>query len=435
MEKKFSSKLGFILTAVGSAVGMANIWGFPYKLAEGGLIFLLFYILFVILFSYVGASAEFAIGRLARTGALGSYEYAYKSKKQDSKIARYVGYIPIIGAFLISIGYSVVIAYVLKALADSINGVLMNTDPTLWFESFSSKSYSVVPYHFIVIILTLLTCYDGAKTIEKTNKIIMPAFFILFVGLAIRVATLTGALEGYKYMLRFDLSKLNVNTIITAMGQAFFSLSITGAIMIMVGAYLTDDIDIVGSARELGFYDTISALVASCVIIPALTVFNLGNVSGPGLLFIALPTVLQNIAFGRIFAIILYIAVIFAGVSSLQSLFETVTESLVDRFPKLSRGFVLVILGITTFGVGVTMENIERFGPYMDIVSIYIIPIGASIGALSWFYVLNKDKLLTEVNRSSKRKYGDRWYKVGKYIYVPLAITLTILALVFKISF
>ena len=435
MDNKFSSKLGFILTAVGSAVGMANIWGFPYKLADGGLVFLLTYIVFVILFSYVGVSAELAIGRLSKTGALGSYEYSFNSRGKNKKISRYIGYLPLIGVFLLSIGYAVVVAYILKALVDSFTGTLLASDANLWFDSFSSRAYSVVGYHIIVIILTLITCYGGAKTLEKSNKIMIPAFFVLFLGLAIRVLTLPNALEGVRYMFRFDLSKLNIKTIITAMGQAFFSLSITGANMVMMGSYLKNDVDLIGSAKETALYDTIAGLVASAVIIPALSVFKMDQVGGPGLLFVSLPTIMQNIKFGNIFSIILFMAVFFAGISSLQNMYEAVAESLTSRFPKLKRNLVLATIGLLAILVGVNMEGIASFGPYMDIISIYVLPIIATIGAITWFYILKKDLLLSEINKASKRKYGDGWYKLGKYVYVPLTIILTVLALALQIAF
>ena len=432
---KFNSKLGFILTAVGSAVGMANVWGFPYKFQQGGLVFLLFYLIFVSLFSYVGLSSEFAAGRYAETGTLGAYYNSFKSKNKDNFIGKNIGYIPLLGSLLIAVGYAVIVAYVCKALFDSLTGELMTVDTSVWFDSFSNKEYSVVIFHFLIILVTLITCIGGASTIEKSNKIMMPTFFVLFVILAIRILTLDGAIEGYKYMFRFDRNTLNINTIVQAMGQAFFSLSVTGSGMIVCGAYLSKDEDIVSSSKTTGLLDTIAALIASCVIIPAIMVFNMDQAGGPGLLFQVLPTILQNIFLGRLFAIILYLAVILAGISSLQNMFEVVAESLINRFPKIKRSIALVIIGAFVFGIGVNLEMISQWGPFMDIISIYIIPIGASIGAVTWFYILGKDKLIREINQGSSKKYGDRWYKIGKYIYTPIAIILCLIALVFKVSF
>ncbi len=435
MEKKFSSKIGFILTAVGSAVGMANIWGFPYKFQEGGLVFLIFYLAFVILFSYVGLSSEFAAGRMSRKGSLGSYEIAFESSNKNKRLARILGYIPLLALFLIAIGYSVIVAYVSKAFIDSLSGQLFTMPAEDWFNSFSSENYGVVTYHIVIIILTILTCIGGAKTIEKSNKIMMPTFFVLFLILVIRILFLDGSIEGYRYMFRFDPSKLNLDTIIAAMGQAFFSLSLTGAAMVTVGSYTDDSVDLMNSSKQTGLYDTIAALLASCVMIPALSVFNMQQVGGPGLLFISLPTILQNIAFGRVFSIILYLAVIFAGISSLQNMFEPVVSSITGRFDKLSRNLALLIIGLVTIAISLNMETIDKVGHYMDIVSIYIMSIGASIGSITWFYILKKDKLLAEINKSSKKTYGDKWYKIGKYVYVPIAVVLTLIALIFKISF
>lgn len=433
MNKKFSSRLGLILSAVGSAVGMANIWGFPYKFQQGGLVFLLFYILFAGIFSYVGLSSEFAVGRMAKTGTLGAYDHAFKSKNKN--IGRFIGYIPLIGTFLIAVGYSIIVAYVLKGFIDSLTGEIFLKSSDIWFESFANRERSVIIYHMVIIIITLLTCFGGASSIEKTNKIMMPTFFILFLILAIKVATLPHALDGYKNMFAYNPDNLNIRTIVNAMGQAFFSLSITGSGMIVVGAYIDKDEDLVESSVQTGFLDTMAGLISSCVMVPAVSVFAMDELAGPALLFVSLPTILNNIRFGRIFAIILYLAVVFAGISSLQNMFEVIAESMTHRFEKLTRKTVFVSLGLLVFLLGINLETIDSFGPYMDIVSIYIIPIGASIGAITWFYVLQKDKLLAEINLSAKRNYGQKWYKIGKYVYVPIALTITILALVFKISF
>lgn len=435
MNKKFSSKLGLVLAAVGSAVGMANIWGFPYKFQSGGLVFLIFYLLFAGIFSLIGLSSEFAIGRLAKTGTLGAYEYAFTSSNKNKRVGRFIGYIPLIGTLLIAIGYSIIVAYVLKGFVDSLSGAIFVKPSEIWFESFANVDYSVIIYHGTIIIITLLTCLGQASSIEKTNKIMMPTFFVLFLILAIKVASLDNAIEGYKNMFTFRRDYLNLKTIVDAMGQAFFSLSITGSGMIVVGAYISKKEDIVSSSLQTGIFDTLAGLVSSFVIIPAVSVFAMDNAGGPGLLFVTLPRILSSIKFGRIFAIFLYLAVVFAGISSLQNMFEVIVESMTHRWKNLSRKVCLISLGLIVFILGLKLETIDKFGPYMDIISIYIIPIGASIGAISWFYVLKKDDLLDEINLSSSKIYGEKWYKAGKYLYVPIAIILTMLALIFKVSF
>lgn len=437
--RSIMTRWGFILASVGSAVGMANVWGFPYKLGTyGGGAFMLVYLLFIIIFSYVGLPAEFAIGRRAKTGTLGSYENAWATRGALSgKIGALIGWLPLAGSMCIAIGYAVIVTYIFKALVNSITGNLMTVDTNTWFESFALTEYSVIPYHIVVVAGTLITLFLGAKSIEKTNKIMMPAFFIIFVILAVRVAFLPNVLEGYLFMLTPRFEALRDPMIwIWAMGQAFFSLSLTGSGMIVYGAYLDDKEDVVSVAKNTAFFDTIAAVIATLVIIPACFSYNMDVGRGPGLLFVTLPAILQDIPFGNIFAIILYVAMIFAGISSLQNMFEAVAESLVHRLTMFNRKIVLVLLCIICLIFGINMEAIFQWGPWMDLVSIYIIPIGAGLGAISWFWVMKKEDLLEAINSGNvKKKQGELWYAVGRYIYVPLAITLCCIALFKHVAF
>ena len=406
--KNFASRWGFILASVGSAVGMANVWGFPNKLgSNGGGAFLLIYLLFIFIFSYVGLPAEFAMGRHAATGTLGAYEKAWSTRGKDAgKVGGLLGWLPLAGSLCIAFGYAVIVTYILKALVDSLVGTLMTADTASWFGTFSSTPYSVIPYHIIVVVGTLLTLYLGAHR------------------------------EGYRFMFTPRWEALKDPMIwIWAMGQAFFSLSVTGSGMIVYGAYLSKDEDVVGVAQHTALFDTIAAVVAALVIIPACFSYGLDVGAGPSLLFVTLPTILQDIPMGRLFAIILYLAMIFAGVSSLQNMFEAVAESLLHKFPKLSRTAVLAILCVLCLGIGIFMEPISKWGPWMDLVSIYIIPIGATLGAISWFYVMKKDELLTAVNTGSKKERGALWYNVGRFVYVPLAVILCCVALFMHVAF
>ena len=167
--RSFASRWGFILASVGSAVGMANVWGFPNKLgSNGGGAFLLIYLLFVFIFSYVGLPAEFAMGRRAATGTLGAYRNAWATRGETAgKVGGVLGWLPLVGSLCIAIGYAVIVTYVLKALVDSLTGTLMTADAAAWFSSFSAQPYSVVPYHIIVVVGTLLTLFLGAHSIEK----------------------------------------------------------------------------------------------------------------------------------------------------------------------------------------------------------------------------------------------------------------------------
>ena len=435
---QFQSRWGFILASIGSAVGMANVWGFPAKVGQnGGGAFIVAYLLFIILFGVVALSAEFAIGRRSGTGTVGSYELAWATRSEKLRLpGRIVGWLPLAGSMCIALGYACIISYIVRGLVASITGELMNVDAGEWFGAMSGTPFSVVPYHVVVVVVTLATMVMGAATIEKTNKVMMPVFFIIFIVLMIRVAIMPGAIEGYKFMYLPDWSRLAEPMVwIWAMAQAFFSLSVTGSGMIVYGAYLNKEEDIVGTAKMTALFDTIAAMVAAMVIIPACFAYNLDIAAGPSLLFVVLPTILADIPMGQLFAIILYLAMAFAGISSLQNMLEVVGESLMKYIPKLSRNMMLVVLGVVCLGIGVFMEPIYKWGPWMDLVSIYIIPIGATIGAISWFWIMKREDLMDEINHGAKQPYGTKWYYAGKFLVVPCAIILCGCALILKIAF
>ena len=188
----------------------------------------------------MGLSAEYAIGRRSRTGTLGSYKGAWATRGEKmGKAGGLLGWLPLAGSMCIAIGYAVIISYVLKAFFNSVTGELMKVDTEGWFASFSGNDYSVIPFHVIVVVGTLLTLLLGAKSIEKSNKVMMPVFFIIFAVLAIRVAFLPGSVDGYIFMFTPRWEALKDPMVwIWAMGQAFFSLSVTGSGMIVYGAYL-----------------------------------------------------------------------------------------------------------------------------------------------------------------------------------------------------
>ena len=434
----FATRWGFILAAVGSAVGMANVWGFPYKMASyGGGAFLLIYLLFVFIFGSIALPSEFAAGRRGKTGTLGAYAKAWASRSPKlEKLGGLVGWLPLASTICIAIGYAVIVACVLKALWDSLFGTLMTVNTETWFTSFSETAFSVVPFHLIVVLGTLVTLMFAAKSIEKSSKILLPMFFIIFAVLAIRVAFIPGVAEGYAYMFipRWE-ALIDPMVWVWAMGQAFFSLSVTGSGMIVYGAYLSDDEDVVSVAQHTALFDTIAATLAALVIIPAVYAYGIDISAGPGLLFVTLPAILQDIPFGQLFAIILYLAMIAAGVTSLQNMFEAVCESLTHRFKKIDRKIALGLVALIVFGIGITMEQISSWGPWMDLVSIYIIPIGACLGAISWFYIMKKEDLMAEINKATKRPHGKLWYNAGRFIYVPLAIILCVIALCLHIAF
>ena len=423
-ERKFQSKLGFILTCVGSAVGMANIWAFPYRVGKyGGAVFLLIYFMFIALFSYVGLSAEYLIGRRAGTGTLGSYEYAW-NEKGKGKLGYTLAYIPLLGSMSIAIGYAIISAWVLRTFGAAVTGKILEVDTAQFFGEAVQGNFVILPWHIAVIVITLLTLFAGASSIEKTNKIMMPAFFVLFFILAVRVAFLPGAIEGYKYLFVPDWSYLfNVETWVNAMGQAFFSLSITGSGMIVCGAYLN-------GALQTGIFDTLAAMIAAFVVIPASYAFGYPAGAGPSLMFMTIPAVFKQMPFGHVLAILFFISVVFAAVSSLQNMFEVVGESLITRF-KMSRKTVIFLLAIVSLVIGIFIEPENKVGPWMDVVTIYIIPFGAVLGAISWYWILKKESFMEELNEGSKVKRSEAYFTVGRYVYVPLVLVVFVLGLIY----
>ena len=436
----FKNRIGFVLASVGSAVGMGNIWLFPSRMSQYGATFLIPYFLFVALIASTGVIGEMAFGRAAAGGPMIAFAAAAERRTGRRNWGEALGLVPVLGSLTMAIGYSVVVGWLLKYAVGAFTGSVLSRDGVDAFSALfteTASSWGNTAWQVVAMVLTLLIMTFGiASGIEKANKVMMPLFFLLFLGLAVYIATLPGASAGYRYLFVLDpAGLLDPYVWVYALGQAFFSLSVTGSGMIVYGAYLSKDEDVVDVAQHTALFDTIAAVVAALVIIPACFSYGQDVGAGPGLLFVTLPTILQDIPLGRLFAVILYVAMIFAGVSSLQNMFEAVAESLQHKFPKLSRVAVLGILCVLCLGFGLLMEPISKWGPWMDFVSIYIIPIGATLGAISWFYVMKKDDLLDAVNTGSRRHRGAVWYSVGRYVYVPLALVLCCVALFMNVSF
>ena len=398
----FKSTVGFVLACVGSAVGMGNIWMFPYRLGQyGGAAFLIPYLIFIALFGLVGLSAEFALGRMAKTGTLGAYAYCWKNK-----FGKYIGWLPLLGSLGIAIGYSVILGWVFRSIQGVLKSELLTNDIPAFFTNMT-QSFSNVPCHFLVLFVTCLLLFTSAtNAIEKVNKVLMPAFFILFIILAIRVSLFNGAIEGYKFLFvpKWEYL-LNKETWIMAMGQAFFSLSITGSGMIVYGAYLKDDVDIPKASMQTAIFDTIAAMLAALAIMPAVFSFGIDPVSGPSLMFLTLPEVFKQMPLGNFFALFFFISVAFAGITSLINMLEAVCESWQNRF-HISRKKAVLLCGIITFIISVCIENGDIVGKWMDVVTIYIIPFAALLGAITIYYILGWNALKQELDKGRKKPVG-----------------------------
>lgn len=430
----FSSKIGFILACIGSSVGLGNLWLFPWRIGSlGGAAFLIPYLIFVILLGYTGLVGEFAFGRWSRTGPIGSFEKALKEKSRNAKLGAYLGVIPVLGAFGIAIGYSVVVGWILRFLVGSITGSMINaTDAGAYFGAMASPFGSVVWHIISIIIITLIMCFGVSKGIEKTSKIMIPAFFILFIILLIRVVTLENSMIGIKYLVipRWE-SLLDPKTWVYALGQAFFSLSLAGNGMLVYGSYLKKDINVKESALSTAVFDTLAAILSAFIIIPAVFAFGLDPGAGPPLLFITLPMVFKAMPFGQVFAIMFFTSVIFAAITSILNLLEPPIEALQSRL-KLSRKKAVLIVCVSTLIVSLPLENGNILGSWMDFVSIYVIPLGALLAAIFFFWVFGYENAKKEIEQGMKSQLLPKSFKFfAKYIFVGTVLITLILGIVY----
>lgn len=428
---QFRTRMGFIVACVGSAVGMGNIWMFPYRAGKyGGAAFLIPYFIFVILLGFSGVIGEMAFGRVMKTGPTGAFDRAMAIRGKRG--GRLIGLIPVLGSLGIAIGYSVVVGWFLKYLFAAVSGSLGQVEDMGAYFSALSGNFGSVGWHLLGLALTFLIMLCGVSGgIEKMNKLMMPLFFVFFLILLFRVATLPGAAEGYRYLFipRWELLG-NVQTWVYALGQAFFSLSLAGSGTIVYGSYLKDDVDVVSCARNVAFFDTCAALLAGMVVIPAVFAFGLDVAAGPPLMFITLPAVFNQMPAGRLFSVIFFVAVLFAAVTSLMNLFETPIEALQDQLG-LSRKAAVAVVAFCAAAVGIFIESADAVSVWMDAVSIYVIPLGALLAAIMFFWLCPKGFAREQVQKGREKKLGAWFEPVTRYLFVGLTFGVYVLGILF----
>ncbi len=447
----FKSQWGFILACIGSAVGMGNIWRFPIMVAKyGGMTFLLPYFLIVVLVGSSGVIEEFALGRRAQAGPIDAFGSCTEARSGNKKLGQAIGLIPIVGALMLAIGYTVVMSWIFKYAFMSITGGLyaMGTDMGTIGGTFGGAAPEAATlgealgmmlgngifgigngvWLLIGLVVALAIMAMGvANGIEVANKIMMPVLFGLFLILAVYISFQPGASEGYKFLFTLDpKGLLNLEVWIYAFGQAFFSLSVAGNGSVIYGSYLPKNENIPTSALRVAFFDTVAALLAAFVIIPAIGAsgFAMGDVTpGPGLMFVYLVNILNGMPGGRIIGVIFYVAVLFAGLSSIVNLYEAPVATMQEQF-KLKRGPAVAVIGI--LGAVVALLIQPWTSQWMDVVSIYICPLGAALAAIMFFVVLPKEKALEEVNRGAKKPIGGWFIPLG-YVFIFLCIAALVL--------
>ena len=428
MKKRehFTSRVGFIISCIGAAVGLGNIWMFPYRLGQnGGAVFLIPYFIFVLLLGSIGLITEFTFGRSAQGGSLTGIKDTFE--KRGKKGGVLIGAIPAVGLAGVFMFYNVVVGWIIKYFTLSTTGEINKIEIDSFFNNFAGSNETIL-WNAIAIFIALIIVIIGiTKGIEKANKIIMPLLFIIFILLAFRSLTLPGAMEGVKYLLTPKWEYLfKVNTWVMALGQAFFTVSLNGCGMVVYGSYIEKDMDIPRAAISTAILDTISALLASFVIMPAVFAFGLDPMSGPPLLFITLPTIFKSMPAGQILS-----SIIFAAVSSSINMLEGPVEALMSQ-TKLSRKKATILISMILFILSIPLNlDMNLFNNFADFITIVISPLGALIVLIVFYFMRDKEEILEEINMGASRKVGNKFLLFSKYGFTTITVLVIILGIIY----
>ncbi|WP_404422502.1 sodium-dependent transporter [Thalassospira australica] len=436
-REHWGSRLGFILAAAGSAVGLGNIWKFPYMAGEnGGGAFLLIYLALVFTIGLSVMLAEMVIGRMAEKNAIGAFA------KLKGGAWPLVGLCGVAAAFIILSFYSVVAGWTISYMVKSITGALAIEDPAALgniFGGFISDPVSPLIYHALFMALTIFVVLAGVGSgIERASKILMPALFALLLILIVRSVTLPGAGEGIAFLLSPDFSKVTWATVSEALSQAFFSLSLGMGAMITYGSYLSKKENIASSAGWVTLLDTSVAVMAGLLILPAVFAFGFDPSAGPGLTFITLPAVFAHMPMGSVFAFMFFLLLGIAALTSAVSILEVVVAYFVDdrgisrKGASITVGVIIFLLGIpSSLSMGI-MGDFTIFGlgffDLMDSVSSkLLLPIGGLfISLFVGWVVWGKAKEDIAAHNGVVPFWINGWGIIVKFI-APLAIAFILL--------
>lgn len=446
----FKSQWGFIMAAVGSCVGMANVWRFPMLVSRyGGLTFLLPYFLFAFIICQSGMMEELSLGRWAGSGPSGAFGKAMENGGRSRKIGERLGILPVIGSLCLAIGYSVIMGWVFYYAKMAVTGELtaMGQDMNVIGETFSAVApeadnlIQAVQMTFetggannlwiiVGIAVSFLIMIMGVSGgIEKSCKMMIPVLYALFIALAVFMIFTPGTGAGYQYIFSLDpAGLLNPEIWVYAFGQCFFSLSVAGSGSIVYGSYLDDKVKIRRSAVVCAVLDTSAALLAMLIIIPAMASVgaDLGD-GGPGLMFIYVLPVFNSMgAMARIIVIFFYVAILFAGLSSVINLFETPINFLQEQLHMKRWKATAVIHG---FGLMIALMIQPWTSQWMDTVSIYILPVGALTAGIMFFWIMKKDAAVAAVQLGADRPVMKWFYPFGRYVFVPLCVLCFVLGI------
>ena len=441
----FTNKLGFVMAAAGSAVGLGNLWRFPYLAAKhGGGIFLLVYLVLAITFGFTLMITEIAIGRKTHLSVIGAY------KALDKRFS-FLGYLACAIPFLIVPYYSVIGGWVLKYLAVFITGGVSKASDDAFFGGFISSPISPIIFFALFVLFTAIVVIFGVESgIERVSKIMMPILICLTLIIAIYSVSRPGAMAGVIYYLRPDFSKFSATTVFTAMGQLFYSMSLAMGIMITYGSYMKKENHLEYSVHQVEIFDTAIAFLAGLMIIPSVFVFSGGDEAalgkGPGLMFVTLPKVFYSMPAGGIIGTIFFLLVLFAALTSSISLMETCVSILMDRV-KISRKKASI--GITVFMLIVGIPVSLGFGLLsfiaplkMDLLTFFdfisnsiMMPIVALLTCILVGYVIKPKAIIEEVEINGPFKLKSFYTIMIKYIAPVFLVIILIFSIMENLGF
>ena len=434
MDKKrgsFSGGLGFVFAAAGSAVGLGNLWRFPYLAAQyGGGIFLLVYLILAVTFGFALLTAEIAIGRKTKLSPVLAY------KKLNKKFS-FLGYIATLVPIIIIPYYCVIGGWVTKYVTVYAQGLVAPVAKDGYFSDFIGHPVAPLVFFLIFMLLSIVVIMLGVKKgIEKLSKFLMPLLVVLTIGIAIYALTLPNAMEGVKYYLIPDFSKFSILTVAGAMSQLFYSMSIAMGIMVTYGSYTRDDVNLTKSVNRIEFFDTLVALLAGLTIIPAVYIFSgeegLSS-QGAGLMFMTLPKVFQQMPGGNIIALLFFVLVFFAAITSSISVMEAIVSSLMDKFHLKRIPCCLIVIGIclllgipSSLGNGL-WANIKILGmdflTFFDYISNSILmPIVAFCTCILVGWVIKPKALTDEITKNGEKFSRKKLFNVMIKYVAPICL-------------
>ncbi|TCO73776.1 sodium-dependent transporter [Marinisporobacter balticus] len=432
MEKRenWGSKIGFIMAAAGSAVGLGNIWKFPFTAGDnGGGAFVLVYLIFVALIGFSVMLTEFTVGRRKQLAAVGAF-------KSVDRRWTFAGVLGVLSGFLIMGFYPVVggwaLAYVFKVM-----GGLLNNPATIGdaFGTFITNPTIPLIWMVLYLILNIVIVAKGVSSgIEKAGKILMPLLFCILIVIAIKGLTLPGAMEGMEFLFKPDFSKINGSVVLAALGQAFFSLSLGMGCMITYGSYLSKKENLVQNAAIVTAMDTAVALLAGIAMFPAMFAFGMEPAAGPGLVFVVVPTLFAEMgAMGPMFAVMFFIALTVAALTSSVSLLEVVVAFLIDekKFTRKKAVFssasimalLCVLASLSLGGIGPKLFGTGAFDVFDLLTDKIFLAIGGMLLCIFAGWRLKKEDLYDEITSNGTVKFNlfGLWYALVKFI-IPITI-------------